>query len=79
MDSDVEWCDFIQSNIGALVLLLESTQEPELIEKITQVFISTKENDDTSDIKFRDLIYYLDFHGFKTEKLESLVSSDVLR
>ena len=78
MASDVEWSNFIQSNIGALVLLLESTQEPELIEKITQAFISTKSNVNTSDIKFRDLIYHLDFHGFKTEKLESLVSSNVL-
>jgi hypothetical protein len=79
MDSEVKRSDFIQSNIGALVLLLESTQEPELIDKITQVFISTKESDDASSIKFRDLIYDLDFHGFKTEKLEGLVSSSVLR
>lgn len=79
MDSEVKRSEFIQSNIGALVLLLESTQEPELIDKVTQVFISTKESDDTSSIKFRDLIYVLDFHGFKTEKLEGLVSSSVLR
>lgn len=79
IDSSEERHDFIQANITALILLLEEADDTELIQKITQVFTNVKSDEEKYCLKLRDLIYYLDFHGFKTKKLESLVSSGDVR
>lgn len=67
--------DFLGNNIPAIILLLEDTSDADLIKKITQLLIEIDSKRDISYFKFRDWIYYLDFHGFQTDKLEGLVSS----
>lgn len=56
-----------------------SFKDEDLAIQIIEVFKSMKENDETSSVRFRDLIYHLDFHGFKASKLENLVREEVLR
>ncbi|MFA0087587.1 hypothetical protein [Vibrio sp. 10N.261.51.F12] len=76
LNSDIEFNQFMLSNVCALLVLLESTQEQSLIDTITNAISLMNANEDTSHVKFRDLIYYLDFHGFQTE---NLVNLEVLR
>ncbi|CCN47674.1 hypothetical protein MADA3029_1160003 [Vibrio nigripulchritudo MADA3029] len=71
--------DFMLSNVCAFIVLLEASKDADLTTRIIEVFKSMKASDETSHVKFRDLIYYLDFHGFKVSKLESLVSDKHLR
>ena len=71
--------DFNLSNIHALIMLLESTDEQELNEQLTDAIVNLNSGDDSPEIKFRDLIYYFDFHGISTKKLENLVATDTVR
>ncbi|MEZ9387327.1 hypothetical protein AB4181_09165 [Vibrio lentus] len=71
--------DFLLSNVSALIVLLEASKDSELTSKVVQVFKFLQDNDEISYIKYRDLIYHLEFLGFKVSKLESLVSEKSLR
>jgi hypothetical protein len=67
--------EFYATNIVAIVLLNERSEDPELIKLCEKAMIRTAELDCNPYGKFRDLIYYLEYRGFPSEKLIELVKS----
>ncbi|TXN13577.1 hypothetical protein [Vibrio parahaemolyticus] len=71
--------EFLQENTHGLIIMLEETNDAAFSELLVEAIIELNSTESISSIKFRDLIYYLDFHGFKTEKLKSLIASGRVR
>lgn len=79
LKSNINKKNFMATNVYALIILLEATEDENLTCTIVKALTLMKEYQQTCHIRFRDLIYELDFHGFDTKKLEDLVSSGQLR
>ncbi len=75
LETEIENKDFLATNIDAIVLLYESNIES-IEEVLKKAIINTYKYDSTPHYKFRDMMYYLDYHNFKTPKLESLILND---
>ena len=48
-------------------------------EILKRAIVNTYEFDCNPHHKFRDMMYYLDYHNFKTPKLESLIISNEIK
>ena len=70
--------EFLFHNSEAIVLLYENNIEK--IEEILKIAIFNMDKHQCMrHFKFRDMLYYLDFHGFKAKKLEKLIISKEIR
>lgn len=78
LESEIENKDFLATNIDAIVILYESNIQN--MEKILKrAIVNTYEFDCNPHHKFRDMMYYLDYHNFITPKLESLIISNEIK
>jgi hypothetical protein len=78
LKSEIENQDFLYSNIHSIVILFECV-EVEFSEILKSAILNTQRLECNMDPKFRDTMYFLDFHGFQTPKLEKLIESGVIR
>lgn len=78
LKTEIENKDFLATNIDAIVLLYESNIES-MEEILKGAIINTYKHDCNPHYKFRDMMYYLDYHNFKTPKLESLIVNNEVR
>jgi hypothetical protein len=65
--------EFLASNIDLIVLLYEAEIEQSQIDLLENAILSVEETESNPYMKFRDLRYYLDFHGFQSPKIEKLI------
>ncbi|WP_421869601.1 hypothetical protein [Motiliproteus sp.] len=77
--NEIENQDFLYSNIYSIIILFESITESELSEMLKQAILNTHALECNIDFKFRDTMYFLEFHGFETPKLEALIKSGDIR
>lgn len=78
LKTEIDNEDFLSSNIDAIVLLYESNAS-DIDELLKTAIINTHKNDCNPHYKFRDMMYYLDFHNFKTPRLEDLLINNEVR
>ncbi len=78
LESEIENKDFLATNIDAIVILYESNIQ-NMEEILKRAIVNTYEFDCNPHHKFRDMMYYLDYHNFKTPKLESLIISNEIK
>lgn len=76
---EIENQDFLYSNIYSIIILFESITESELSEMLKQAILNAHTLECNIDLKFRDTMYFLEFHGFETPKLEALIQSGDIR
>lgn len=79
INSDEGVDEFINDNIHAIILLLEETEDTIFSDELTRAIVRIYSAEEPPFFKCRDLIYYLDFHGFNISKLESLVLREIVR
>ncbi|WP_373034237.1 hypothetical protein [Sulfurovum sp.] len=79
LSTEIDNEEFLYTNIHAIVILYESTKEPGLNALLEKAIINTHKLECNIDEKFRDTMYFLDFHGFETPKLELLIESGDIR
>lgn len=78
LETEIDNKDFLATNIDAIVLLYESNIES-INEVLKKAIINTYKYDCNPHYKFRDMMYYLDYHNFKTPKLESLIVNNEVK
>jgi hypothetical protein len=76
---EIENHDFLYSNIYSIIILFESTTESGLSSMLKQAILNTHTLECNIDLRFRDTMYFLDFHGFETIKFENLIESGEIR
>src|SRR5699024_1259755 len=75
LTNEIDNDDFLCSNIEALVILYEYQDDKKLNDKTLAAFRRIEELGCNPYLKFRDLMYHLDYYNFETEKLEKLIST----
>lgn len=79
LDTEAENEIFLASNAEALVILFETIGEQNFEEALKSAIINIHRLDCNPHGRFRDLRYFLDFHNFKSPKLEILIANEVVR
>ncbi|MEZ2302239.1 MAG: hypothetical protein ACBR13_10795 [Microcoleus sp.] len=79
LDTEAENEIFLASNAEALVILFETIREQNFEEALKSAIINIHRLDCNPHGRFRDLRYFLDFHNFKSPKLEILIANKVVR
>ncbi|WP_333430669.1 hypothetical protein [Microcoleus sp. MON2_D5] len=79
LDTEAENENFLASNAEALVILFETIREQNFEEALKSAIINIHRLDCNPHGRFRDLRYFLDFHNFKSPKLEILIANEVVR
>lgn len=79
LSHEIENHDFLYSNIYSIIILFESISESDFSSVLKQAILNSYTLECNIDLKFRDTMYFLNFHGFETPKLENLIESGVIR
>ncbi|MCH2449839.1 MAG: hypothetical protein MK198_06790 [Gracilimonas sp.] len=79
LNNEINNDDFLCSNIEALVILYEYQDDQKLSDKIFSAFRKIEELDCNPYLRFRDLMYYLDYYNFETNNLEKLISTKEIK
>lgn len=79
LDTEAENEIFLAYNAEALVILFETIREQNFEEALKSAIINIHRLDCNPHGRFRDLRYFLDFHNFKSPKLEILIANEVVR
>lgn len=79
LDTEAENEIFLASNTEALVILFETIREQNFEEVLKLAIINIHRLDCNPHRRFRELRYFLDFHNFKSPKLEILIANEVVR
>ncbi|QUM88845.1 hypothetical protein HWV03_08555 [Moritella sp. 36] len=79
LKNEIENQDFLHSNIRSIIILFECVKEVEFSETLKSAIINTHRLECNIDFNFRDTMYFLDFHGFQTVKLEKLIENGAIR
>lgn len=75
LKSKIDIEKFVHFNIHALSLLLDLSIDDDITQCIHTTFKSINSFNNQYNIKFRDLLYDLDFHNFEANKLEDFIRS----
>lgn len=70
---------FLSANIVAMVILYESTNDDDILDMLEVAFIRITELDCNPHLKFKDMLYFLDFHNFDTPRIEALIISNKIK
>lgn len=79
LDTEAENKNFLSYNAEGLVILFETIREQNFEEALKSAIINIHRLDCNPHGRFRDLQYFLDFHNFKSPKLEILIANEVVR
>lgn len=79
LNDEINNQDFLYSNIHSIVILFERVKEFEFSETLKKAILNTHKLQCNIDLRFRDTMYFLDFHGFETPKLEELIENGEVR
>lgn len=79
LSTEKENVDFLCSNIDALVLLYEVTDNQELEDELKTSIVNIHRMGCNPHSRFRDMRYFLEFHNFESPKLEALIISKEIR
>ncbi len=75
LKSNIKIEEFAFFNSPALIILMDSIDDPKIVDKIISLFKLINNSNSQYYIKFRDLLHELEFYGFTAKKLEDLISS----
>jgi hypothetical protein len=79
LEDEAENEAFLASNAEALVILFEAIREQNFEEVLKSAIINIHRLDCNPNGRFRDMLYFLDFHDFKSPKLEMLIANKAVR
>lgn len=79
LGTEAENKSFLASNTEAIVILFEMIREQRFEEVLKLAITNICRLDCNPHERFRDMRYFLDFHNFKSPKLEILIANETVR
>jgi len=79
LETEIDNENFLSSNVDALVILYETLDQVEIEDKLKTAIINIHKLDCNPHSRFRDMIYFLEFHDFNVPKLESLILNNKIK
>lgn len=79
LDTEAENEVFLACNAEALVILFEAIREQSFEKILKSAIVNIHRLDCSPHGRFRDMRYFLDFHNFKSPKLEILIANETIR